>query len=52
MPTFRFRALALAALGAILPLLFALAQQPVVVRAARMLDVAKGQIVKIGRAHV
>jgi imidazolonepropionase-like amidohydrolase len=45
MSTSRFRALALAALGSILPFSFAPAQQPVVVRAARMLDVAKGQIV-------
>jgi len=40
-----FRALAIAALGAILPGSAVVAQQPIVVRAARMLDVAKGQIV-------
>lgn len=45
MPDTPLRALALAVLGAMLPLSFAAAQQPVVVRAARMLDVAKGQIV-------
>jgi imidazolonepropionase-like amidohydrolase len=45
MPTSTLRALALAATGALALAASATAQQPIVIRAARMLDVARGQIV-------